>query len=233
MKKGGNLSSLINPINVIIFFADVILVVSAVYGFIEFFKKKAPLYFKILTLATTCYALISCFRLLYIICFNEDFKGLGISFFGFFGCYLFLFSANYGQFDYLIDDKSPAFRKYRIIALIAPFLLLSGSVIYTVGNLEETSFMTNLLSEIGYIPAILASYYNLKHLIMPDCGIRFIKWIKFACVCALVIESFEMLSDYLFAFDLNLAGAFAKLIVACAFLLMLILAGKGRKIWLV
>ena len=42
-----------------------------------------------------------------------------ISELAYFGCYLFLLSANMGQFDSFVDDGRKEFNKYRLLALLA------------------------------------------------------------------------------------------------------------------
>ena len=217
---------------IVIVLSDLILAAAVIYGVASFFLKKSPLYFRILTLATVCYAGTSVFRLLYRLCYREDFPGMGITLLGIFGCYLFLFSANYGQYDSLIDDRSPRFRKYRVFALAAPLAVLSLLLVYTVGNAGHTTAVRNVMTGIGFLPAVAASYYNFKHFIIPDMGFHFVRWVRRANLCALVIEVADIVRVLLVATVGAWAGAIAALVVSACFFAMLVLAGKGRQSWL-
>ncbi|MDO4811395.1 MAG: hypothetical protein Q3985_05560 [Eubacteriales bacterium] len=218
--------------NGIIMLSDLVLLAAVIYGVRVFLMRKAPLYFRILTLATVCYASASVFRMLYYLCYQVIFQGMGITFFGYFGCYLFLFSANFGQYDSLIDEKSTRFRKYRIISVLAPAAVLVLILIHTFSNAENAAPSVNFVTGIGYIPAVFASYYNLKHFIIPDMGFLFVRWIRRANLCALIIEVADVLRVLLSALADKWPGALLSLIISAAFLMMLLFAEGGRKTWL-
>lgn len=210
----------------------IVLTAATVLGICAFLFKKAPLYFRILTLATICYTGIWVFRLIYYICFDIDFEGMGITFFGYFGCYLFLFSANFGQYDSFIDDRNPQYQKYRIIALLAPIFVLALLVCYTVGNPENATHLIVGTTVIGYLPAVFSSYYNLKHFIIPDMGFSLVRWVRLTNLCALLIEAIDIVR---IAFAPNFdrwIDALLLLFISILFLAMLLFAEKGRKSWL-
>lgn len=217
--------------NALFVFADLILLAAAIYGICAFFFKKAALYFRILTLATLCYASCALFKALYYLCYSEDIKGLGITFLCYFGCFLSLFCANYGQYNTLIDDGSRRFRKYRISAVAAPVFTLGLLLYYILSNVENTTVFNNVINFIGYFPAVLASYYNLKHFLVPDMDFTFIRWIRRINLCALLIECLSILHAFLSANGYRLLSAFSALAVAICFLLMLLFAERGRKTW--
>lgn len=219
-------------VKIIILVTDILLVAAAVYGSVKFLVKKSPLYFRMLALAVVCYTGVAVFRLLYWLCFEEDFAGMGVTMFGILGCYLFLFSANFGQYDSFIDDRTPVFRKYRIAAFAAPVLLLGLLLYYTVGNVEDTTVFNNFVTGIGILPAAAASYYNFKHFLIPDGEFSFVRWIRRANLCALIAEFADMLRVLLYATVGDAAGAAAGLVVAGAFFAMLVFAERGRRSWL-
>lgn len=212
--------------------SNLILLAAVGYGVRRFFLKRSALYFRILTLAVSCYALISVFRLLYFLCYDGLFDGMGVTFFGYFGCFLFLLSANYGQYDSLIDDGSRMFRKYRLAALAAPVVMLALLAGYLFGNVGKISGMANVLIGIGYLPVIPAAYFHMKHFMIPDMGFTFVRWIRIVNVCALLAELMELARAYLYAAGNALAAAVLTLLISASFLMMLVFAGKGRKSWL-
>lgn len=212
--------------------SDVLLLAASVYGIRTFLIKNSPLYFKILTLATLCYANVSIFRMLYYLCFSENFQGLGITFLGYFGCYLFLFSANFGQYDSFIDDRTDFFKKYRNVSFVAPIIILILLIAYLITNADEAITLANIVTFVGYVPAIIASYYNLKHSLIPDMDFEFIKWVRRANICALFIEVFDVLRILTSNLFENVIGAMLSVAIAVAFLMMLIFAQRSRKTWL-
>ena len=60
--------------------------ISFVYGLYRFFRAKSPLYVRMIVLGVGC-AMLSVI-----------------------GCFLFFFSANFGQMASIVDDGSPKFR---------------------------------------------------------------------------------------------------------------------------
>ena len=210
-----------------------VLLTASIYGICRFFVHKSPLYFRLLTLATVCYTMVEYFRLFYYMCYGSDFEGLGITFFGYFGCFLFFLTANYGQYDSLIDDGTVKFRKYRLLALAAPVVLTVSAFCYTAGNVEQVGTVSNIITFVGFVLVIFASYFNLKHLIIPDQGFGFIRWVRLINLCVLVIEVLDAVRLYLFAGGGDEAGFLAQLLISFAFMLMLIFARKGQKSWLV
>lgn len=212
-------------------FANVILFFSAVLGGWWFIGRKSPLYFKILTQATVCYATVALYRSVYYFCYGAFYQEPGITFLGFFGCFVFLLSANYGQFDSFIDDRSKEFLKYRLIALIAPLMLLFFAVLYVLTAKNRVPITALALTIIGFVPAVPASYYNFKHLIMPDMGFSFTEGVRFCNLFALLIEGFEMVRLFASAVGQQTAEDVCLFFVALAFLGLTLFAKRGHKLW--
>lgn len=80
------------------------------------------------------------------------------------GFFVFLFSANYGTFDSILDDGSPELKKYRIIALAAPLVILIAGVFIIINGINTSSKIFGFLEELAICATI---YYNFKHLIIP------------------------------------------------------------------
>ena len=211
--------------------ANVILLSSAGLGGFWFIARKSPLYFRILALATMCYATVATYRLLYHFCYGTYFQAPGITFLGFFGCFLFLFSANFGQFDSFIDDRSKAFQSYRLIALIAPAVLFVFVVLYALTAKDLIPTTALALTIIGFAPAIPASYYNLKHLIMPDMDYSFTRGARSCNLFALLIEVFELMRLFASAVGQQTAEDICLLCVALSFLGLTLTAKRGHKLW--
>ena len=91
-----------------------------IYGVKNFFKKGKAYYLQIVTMGMGCYAMGSFYHLCQSITTGDLADGFTAAYLGRIGFFLFLFTANYGQMDGLIDDRTPSLKKFRYIALIAP-----------------------------------------------------------------------------------------------------------------
>lgn len=211
--------------------ANVILLFSAGLGSWWFIGRKAPLYFQILTLAVLCYATVALYRSVYYFCYGAFYQEPGITLLGFFGCFLFLFSANFGQFDSFIDDRSEAFLKYRLIALIAPAVLLLSAVLFALTAKGRIPTAALVLTLIGFVPAIPASYYDLKHLIMPDMGFSFTEGVRLCNLFALLIEMLEAVRLFASVSGSQAVKDICLLCISAAFLGLTLFARRGRKLW--
>ena len=124
------------------------------------------------------------------------FNGFQLGVFGVVGSLLFLFSANFGAMDSLADDKSKTFRKYRIIALSAPAAALASYIIFIC--FTDLPRSVKIASALVTVFVMQASYFHLKHLILPDVDYGIINCLKTYNLLALVFEALcvaEMLSN--------------------------------------
>lgn len=147
-----------------------LLAASAIYGIAVSFKKKGVLFVQIIVSGVACLALGNIFTLTLQITAPQEVKniminGFNLGMLGIFGFFFFVFSAAFGQIDGLGDDRSKSLRKYRLIGLIAIIPVLICVVLILLSPIRET---LKIVYAILYLPAVLASYYNLKHLVLPD-----------------------------------------------------------------
>ena len=186
------------------------------YGAMYFFTHRTPMYFKILICAVGCYAMSDVFCNLLNIFSRETHFCSGIATLGYFGCFLFMFSANYGEFDSLVDDKSPALRKYSAVALAAPLLFFGGGIVVFFRVLHVAGAWQAFIFFLPYIPASLASYFNFKHMIMPDMNFGFIKGVRRCNISALLLYAFKTASDIAYIADSTaVRGVLSALICVC------------------
>ena len=212
-------------------FAGVILLFSAGLSSWWFLGQKSPLYFQILTLATVCYVTVVMYRSVYFYCYGTFYQEPGITFLGFFGCFLFLFSANFGQFDSLIDDRSKAFLPYRLIALVAPVVYAAFLAVLALTAKDRLPTFALVLTLVGFAPAIPASYYNLKHLILPDMGYSFTKGVRLCNLFALLVEGLELARLFASVAGQQTAEDICLFCVSFAFLGLTLFAKRGRELW--
>jgi hypothetical protein len=81
------------------------------------------------------------------------------------GAFSFFFSANYGQIDSLVDDGGKRFRAYRIAAWAGP---LGTAALYAAILLSPAK--AEFKASFGFTACLigLASYFHVKHLLIPD-----------------------------------------------------------------
>ena len=136
-----------------------------VYGVLRFFRSRSALYARMIVMGIGCAMLGRLFETLQLVTMGELRGGFHVGTLGILGSFLFFISANYGQMDSLADDRSPGLRKYRWIAACAPLAVLALYAVYfRVAGFGEASIVTGILM----LVTAQASYFHLKHLIIPD-----------------------------------------------------------------
>lgn len=199
------------------------------YGLYRFFRDKSALYVQMIVFGVGCAMLGRLFTTLLYLVNGELNDGFNVGMLGIIGCFLFFFSANYGQMDSIVDDGSTKFRKTRIIALAAPVTVAAiWCVIAATSGINASSIWVGI--EMLFVA--LASYFHLKHLIIEDVSFGLIRAIRsynlLSLVYALLCIS-EVLVDVL-----NLPAAFSVIVcvLECAVLLAFIpVLERGVKKW--
>ena len=167
-----------------------------IYGVKNFFKKGKAYYLQIVTMAFGCYAMGSFYHLCQSITTEEVVDGFTAAYLGRIGFCLFLFTANFGQMDGLLDDRTPKMKKFRYIALIAPAV---AALLYLPCAFTEMPVSTKITLALVWISAICSSYYNFKHAIISDLGYGFVKAIRPYNICALILTFTELIMQVFWA----------------------------------
>jgi len=204
--------------------------VSFIYGTIKYLIKKAPLFNRLVTCAVGCMMLERLFRVVMTSVKGNVSDGFHVGLLGIFGCFMFLFSASFGQMDGLVDDKSKSLRKYRLISLSAPSAI---ALIYVPVLLSDVSVTAKITTGIVFISLILSSYFSLKHIIMPDVDFGILSSIRGYSAVALILTVFYaiQLTAEKMNFDI-LFIASSVLICVCTLALIPVL-DRGSKKWTV
>ena len=167
-----------------------------IYGVKHFFKKGKAYYLQIVTMAFGCYAMGSFYHLCQSITTEEVVDGFTAAYLGRIGFFLFLFTANFGQMDGLLDDRTTKMKKFRYIALIAP---VAVALLYLPCALTEMPVSTKIALALVWLAAIFSSYYNFKHAIISDLGYGFVKAIRPYNICALILTFTELIVQVFWA----------------------------------
>ena len=203
-----------------------------IYGVRNFFKKGKAYYLQIVTMAFGCYALGSFYHLCQSLTTDEVVDGFTAAYLGRIGFFLFLFTANYGQMDGLLDDRTPAIKKFRFIAIAAPVVSV---LLYLPCALTEMPVSTKVSLAFIWVAAMFSSYFNFKHAIMSDMCYGFVNAIRPYNICAVIITFLELIIQVLWAnYDISFGFVFIA-IGSIAFSVMSILTmiklKRGVEAW--
>ena len=172
------------------------LIAAVIYGFFRMFRNKTPLYFRIGVLAIFCALLEYINNSLVLLCSEDGYviRNLGALAMG--GFCAFMFAANYGQFDSIVDGGQKKYRYCRILAWIAPIALLVPEVISDI-MMQETDAFYLVMCALIDASVLPCAYFNLKVILMKDDGTGFVKGAKPMNVVSLLYILLENASAYL------------------------------------
>ena len=109
---------------------------------------------------------------------------VSIGMFGIFGCNFFLLSANFGTLDKIVDDGRGS-GKARAISVIAPVIMALLAVAAFLSWKDKDLFCA-VMWIVMLIPALPASYFNLKHILLPMDPFEFLRATKPCNISALI-----------------------------------------------
>ena len=98
---------------------------SFAYGALRFFRARAAIYPQMITLASGVIVLGRLYQIIRIVTISDVLEHFHLGILATIGSMLFLFSANFGAMDSLADDGTAALRKYRLIPLAAPAIVIA------------------------------------------------------------------------------------------------------------
>ena len=207
---------------------------AAIWGITVSFKKRGALFLQIVAFGLGCMALGNIFVFALNITAPESAlesltSGFNIGLLGIFGMFAFIFSASYGQIDGLGDDKSKELRKYRLLALIAPAINLLLLVGIVFSGIEAHM---QIIYSVLFLPAILASYYNLKHLIIPDVELGILASIRKYNLLALIMTALMILTTVSKLYDMVILYSILNILAGISAPVMFYFAKKGSEGWL-
>ena len=130
--------------------------------------------------------------------------------------------------DGIMDDKTPQMKKTRYIAVAAPALLL---VLWFFNMISGISLPVKIMYSVLWIPAMLSSYFNLKHAIIPDLGFGFVKAIKPFNVAALAFTVFQLVHLTMWSYCGWIPLLISGTLFGSSCVAMIITADKGIKKW--
>ena len=205
----------------------------ALTGFIMgvhiYFKKNQPLYAQMVTIALGCASLGRLYNAAVIVCDGEIPRTFNTGILATIGCFMFFFSANFGQMDSLCDMSDRKNGKYRWLALAAPLLLLPAALLIWFRCEENLTY--RFVSALQIIFIMTASYYNCKHLMIRDVESGIIGSIRGYNLTALLLELLYTLEIFFDAFAMEAPKSIVYLLMSICLLLVIPVLKKGGKKW--
>ena len=201
-----------------------------IYGFKHFFKKGKALYLQIITFVFASNAIACLCNICQILTVKEIYNGFNIAYLSQMSCFLALLTANFGQIDGLLDDGSKSMRKSRILALIAPIIC----ILILIFNLQQDKTLIFKISySVMWIPAILSSYYNLKHFLIPDMGFGFVKAIRPYNLMAVIYTLLKLIYLTFISINHSIILIVLSSLIAMVDIILIVSVKKGVEKWTV
>ena len=194
------------------------------YGAAKLFKKKKPLYLQLLVCAAGCFAIQQLSYTVNIWCGITETAGVGML--GIFGCSFFLFSANYGTLDKVVDDGKGS-KKARSGAFAAPIIMAALAVAAFLAWKDKDRFCA-VMWLVMLLPALPASYFNLKHILLPMDPFEFLRATKPCNVAALAF--YLVTAAYVICSAAGKGGALS-VAMSVSVLALSLCAVKGAEKW--
>lgn len=200
-----------------------------------FFGRKAwatpqkALFPKLVAAGLGCMALKYIHHLVFFLVREQTVTTMQVSSLGSISFFMFLISASYGQLDRLFDERNKATLKYRIIALAAPAVLIAMAFPNLFHN--ELIIRDKIIFIIGCLPVFFASYFNLKHAILPDGNNNFIKAVRPYNITALILEFLEVIYLIMNIRAINGSSGYLSILCAVTSIFLMIYAKKGAEKW--
>ncbi len=196
-------------------------------GGLRYLGPRKPLYASMIVLGVACIALgrlYQCARLVTGLDIIDIFQ-LGIL--GTIGAFSFFFSSNYGQIDSLVDDRSTAFARYRIIASLGPIIIF---VLYLL-TIKEAYPSEKISYALISASIAAASYFHIKHFLIPDVDYGIVRCLRQFNVIALIYGILCMLELITIEYNM-LTGEIVVGILQCIMSALLVPAmDMGVKKW--
>lgn len=183
--------------------------VGFIYGAVRFIRKNKALYGQMITYAILCVVIGRLYDIARLSTGAEITGRFQLGTLASIGSFLFFFSANYGALDSIVDDGSKQFKKYRVFSLIAPVAVIVAY--FPLFCFSDVSVLWKAQSGVVMFFAALCSYYNLKHLIIPDVDFGVVKSLRPYNFLALLF----MVSCIAECYSLSRGNEMLTLIIGC------------------
>lgn len=194
------------------------------FGVGKLFKKGKPMYFQLLVCAAGCLAIQQLSYAVNIWCGVTAAVSIGML--GIFGCNFFLLSANFGTLDRIVDDGK-GFVKARVHAVIAPVIMTALALTAFLAWKNKDMFCA-VIWLVMLLPALPASYYNLKHIFLPVDPFEFLRATK---PCNIAALAFYLITAVYVICSASGRGGIFSVLMSLSVLSLSLCAVKGAEKW--
>ena len=197
------------------------------YGAVKLFKKRKPMYLQLLVCASGCFALEQLSYIVNLWCGVTEAVNIGML--GIFGCNFFLLSANFGTLDKIVDE-SKGFYKVRAVSIIAP-VAMAALTAFAFLSWKERDMFCAVMWALMLIPALPASYFNLKHILLPMDPFEFLRATKPCNIAAIVFYVVTAAYGICSADMESTVSGILSVLMSLSVLALSLCAVKGAKRW--
>ena len=197
------------------------------FGAVKLFKKKKPLYLQIVVCAAGCFALRQLSEAINFWCGVTAAVCTGM--FGIFGSNFFLLSANFGTLDKIVDDGKDS-KKARAAAVLAP-VITALLAIFAFFAWKDKDLFCAVMWLVMLLPALPASYFNLKHILLPIDPFEFLRATRPCNIAALVFYIVTAAYVICAASAGSSVCGVLSVLMALSMLAIALCAVKGAKRW--
>jgi len=146
--------------------------ISSIWGACIIFKKKTPLFYRIIFLAVLACLMGNVYTLLFRLLQQPEYTGFHVGYLGYISMFFFLYSSYYGAINSLADGNQPELKKYRVVAgFITVIFFILSILLICFCNKELWIFIV-------VIPIGFTLYFATKLLIIPDVEMGIIKVLR-------------------------------------------------------
>ncbi len=207
------------------------IMLASIFGMLQMFKKKVPMYFMLHICGVWCFAI----RLIYIfliqVCGEVYNEASSLGFLGIGGMFAFFSTANYGTFNSLIDDKSQKVHLIRTVALLNALFVI-GLIIFEIIHADGLTRFNIITLLISLFPVPFCVYFCTKFLLMKSNGDNFLIGVKPLNFATLLICFGILFYNYFNITDNELGMSIAFGVYSVCIVAEVFLADWGRKRWL-
>lgn len=168
------------------------------YGLTALYKKKQPMYFKLMIFPIACQAFSRAYYTVVLLCYGELPDTFNIGLLGYAAFFLFMYLPNIGALDILVDERNENTAKHRLISLIIPTTEVAVSVVAMFA--DDIAISIRISFMVLSILAGFAGYFNMKHLIVTDVENGIIRSIRKFNALSLIVEILTLAEIGLYCF---------------------------------
>ena len=199
------------------------------FGVIRFFKPHKAIYAQMITLAIACIAFGRLYQTIRLLTGGRITGEFQLGFVGVIGSLLFFFTANFGTMDSLVDDGSKRFLKFRLISLTAPVAVLALYLLFVL--FADYPILVKVLGGVLAVFAMEASYFNLKHLILPDVDFGIVNCLKAYNLIALIYTFLSIGEFIALCKENSIASSVIGILIGATVLCIVPAVSRGIKKW--